>query len=416
MSLSILQQPTYLFNSAGNDNFYTVSGTTYLAPNTADYQFVANVYVNGSTLPACTLASFPDPIYGFGVFNIKKIVSELLSFDFFGDTYGPFHQCLNSSLSIQIQFGEQYTSGSTFVQSSTLATSNTIYCINAARSFLDNLTDPITNYIPAVSGSTFYYLIGLNRDVVTYNAYTDLNSWIYFINHANISKAVITTYNANDAQVGQYSVSNPYNTYTGILAFDTGYPQLSSLTSEQFTVISGPSSIFGTSVTSYSVQLTGSGITSAAEYYDIENDCGRYAPDAYQVFFLNSLGGFDSWLFNKKNETTSKKTQANYKKTQGTLNANGTYTVQTSDPSTISYYTMLQDSIAFTTDFLDDQQVIFLKDMFSSPAVYIQQVGGPLIAANIVPDSYKLNKIVNKKIYSLSLTVEPQYNDYRQNR
>jgi len=416
MSLSIIQQPSYLFNSAGNDNYYTVSGTTYLSPNTADYQFIADIYVNGASLPTCTLMSFPDPVYGFGVFNLKKIVSELLTFDFFGDTYGPFHQCLNSSLSLQIQFAEQYTSGSTFIQSSTLATSSTIYYLNAARSFLDNLTDPISNYIPTVSGSTFHYLIGVNRDIIDYNGFTDLNSWLYFINDANITKAVITTYNANEAQVGQYSVSNPYNTYTGILAFDTGYPQLSSLTSGQYTVISGPSSMFGTTVTSYSVELTGTGITSTEEYYQIENDCGRYAPDAYQVFFLNSMGGVDSWLFNKKNETTSKKTQATYKKTQGTLNANGTYTVQTSDPSTVSYYTMLQDSIVFATDFLDDQQVLFLKDMYSSPAVYVQQIGGPLIAVNVIHDAYKLNKIVNTKIYSLSITVEPQYNDYRQNR
>src|SRR5271156_2446953 len=115
MSYSIIQQPliTSLGSlvSAGNDSVYTVSGDTYIAPNVTDYKFIADVYVNG--VLQTTLKAFPDPNYGFGVFNLKNIIPNFVSIDFlYVEDDQTFHNCPNSSADVYIEFGEEYTIGS----------------------------------------------------------------------------------------------------------------------------------------------------------------------------------------------------------------------------------------------------------------------------------------------------------------
>jgi hypothetical protein len=427
--LTILYQPGQAFNSANNDVFYTVSGSTYLAPNTVGYQYVANIFEVGSSTPICTMTAFPDPVYGYGVFNLQKIVSQLVSYDYFFSDSGeqPFQLCPNSCIELYLTFSEQYTSGTTFVQSGALATSNSTYFINSSLPFLNEDQgvegqEALISYIPGSSGN-YNFLIGEYRDLGTYSTYVTQSQWLYFISYNHSAQYLnIVTYNGAGDQVGEYKATNPNVESNGVQAVDAGYGQLSNFaTRGTYTTVSGPATLFGGGdETSYTLTISNSGTTAIGGpvSFNIETDCGKYAALDYSVYFLNSLGGFDSWLFSKKNQTTTKKQQSQYKKTMGTLNPDGSYTIQTYESNTVPYYTKLQDTIDFNTDQLTDKEVTFLRDLFSSPAVYIQQgnAGGPLIAVTVVPNDNPVNKIVNKKIYNLNLTVETSYNDFRQPR
>ena len=132
------------------------------------------------------------------------------------------------------------------------------------------------------------------------------------------------------------------------------------------------------------------------------------------VYWLNSLGGWDSWLFNEKNIEAATKVTSQFKKIPGKLLPNGVISNNTYDRANSNYYTQVTNTLNLNSDFLSDQQVIYLKNLFSSPAIYVEDQNGVLQAANVTDDSYTLSKKVNAKVYSLSLNLELSQPDYRQ--
>ena len=58
MSYTILSSPTTQLQSAGNDCYFGVSSSNVLAPNIFDYQYTANILVNGTI--SATQNAFPD--------------------------------------------------------------------------------------------------------------------------------------------------------------------------------------------------------------------------------------------------------------------------------------------------------------------------------------------------------------------
>jgi hypothetical protein len=440
---TILSQPnptnTTLLQSSGNDSIFTVSGNTYLSPNTIGYKFTADVYVNG--ILETTLKSFPDPVYGFGVFNLDKIAPNFISPDFISEESSPvqiFHNCPNSSAKIQLVFGEEYTlgssTGSTFVQNKNIISGNTCIYINSSLSFTDQVNIDLQNYLLVEDSPGTLYLQNnpytnttLFGPVLEFTAFENQRRFLYFVNNNSDSITgsgtakflYITTLASDGSQIGVYKVTSPYTntTATDIQCIEVGYPQIAALTSGQYTKLSGPTNIFGNGEVSYSLEILGNGAdggTMEEVYLPIAVDCDKYAPGAYTVHWLNTLGGFDSWLFSKRSETTQNKETTTYKKTYGTLTANGTFTINTWDKNQVQMYTKLQDSIEINTDSLGDNDVLYLEGLFSSPVVYIEDQTGLLVSVIVKADSYKLNKIVNQKIYNLTLTVEPAYNSFRQ--
>src|SRR5258706_14581057 len=110
MPIGISQQP-FIIGSSNNDNYYVVSSSQYVASSSAylDYKYTADVKdASGSVL--CTLKSFPDPVYKYGVFNLKNIASAFTSYDFFPDFNAAslFYTASNSYKKLQLFFGEEY--------------------------------------------------------------------------------------------------------------------------------------------------------------------------------------------------------------------------------------------------------------------------------------------------------------------
>jgi hypothetical protein len=69
------------------------------------------------------------------------------------------------------------------------------------------------------------------------------------------------------------------------------------------------------------------------------------------------------------------------------------------------------------SDFLSDSDVLYLKGLFNSAKLYLEDTSGNVVACNNTDTSYILNKVVNgigNKTYSLSITIEPAHNNYAQ--
>lgn len=397
--ITVTQQPTNILNSGNNDSFYTVSGTTVSISGVTEYKYCADVYVN-SVLSA-TLKSFPDPRTSFGVFNLRNVASNFVSYDFPAASTSIFQPAPNSSTSIQLFFREEYVSGSTFVSpSATTSASSRVY-FNSSFDYTTNITLNLSGYTMA-SGHTGNFL---QTGTPPFRAYSGLKQWLSYYNQSSTVKGMqVVTYDLLLDTLNTYFVANPYQFDPDeIQIVATGMPQLSG-------------TVDFTNAAYYDVSLvsgTTTHIISQVVRYQVYENCGRFASGSYKLYWLCSFGEWNSWYFTKKNETTYNRTATTFKRIQGKIQG-GSFIQDTFDPSTIPFYTAVEDSIVLSTDFLSDQDVIFLKGLFTSPAVYMEDATGIITSVVIAQDSYVLNKRVNNRPYALQLTVNGSTTQFSQ--
>lgn len=428
MSLIITQDGSGTLLSAGNDNISCISGDTLGAPNVFEYKYIADIYVNG--VLQVTLKSFPDPLYGVGVFNTKNIINSFLGNDYLGFSSSAFNQCPNSSCRVYIQYGEEYVSGTTFVQNRDVTDAGTSIYINSAIATALNIDNGGIAGLYYPQGNNVNFLDGKNQEPIIsfgtgliFPAFSGQPRFLYFVNNTRTGDdsntgvlMTIFTFDENGDNIGEYQLLSPYDhsSATDVQAIGVGMDILSS---SGYTPISGPDTMFGNGEVSYTIYLNGQGDGNCAwtfSQFNITDDCGRFANQAYYIDWLNDQGGYSSWLFNKKNETTQTKQVQKYKKIPGTLTNEGEFFFLPWDRSQQTYYTVLQDQIVMFSDFLSDSDVLYLKSLVSSPSVYARRLDGLLTAVTVEDNSYRINKRVNQKIYSLQLTINQSYNDYRQ--
>lgn len=388
MSYSILQQP--LSNSiqpSNNNIFNVVQQTDYDSNLMKDYKFIADLYVNGNN--EVTLKTFPEDT-DKGVFNLQSIVSSFTSYDFILPE-SIFNQCLNSWVTLRLIYGEEYDNNG-YSRNMPSASGNTFYAINST------VEGSHTNYIPGDSNKKFL------TNATEIKTYTDFgNQYLYFWNNGCTVK--IRTFDVNDQLIGVYSVANPYVANTGIQRVNIGYDALDYLQTfaGDYTTISGNTNILNASVKKWNVCL----INGSAQYsvnVDVlfEDSCSRYK-DPILLYWLNELGGFDSFLFNKLNVRSFTKETKSYTKQSGGFSG-GVYAVNQYDHTAINYATNTQESITLNADFLTREEILLLKELFSSSVVYYKDSTG-LKAGLINTSSYTITK--REKQFKLTLELKP---------
>lgn len=451
MSYTITQQPATKILSANNPALFVLSSSNV---GQTDFKYTAEVFFG---LPNPTfMKTYPDPTLKFGVFDISDITRNITSYDYIvsgTDAYNSilgsgFTPCLNSSYNAEIFFGEEYiTSDGTFSQSIALTSSSLLTFINSALSYQDQISVDMESY----------YLDGTSpkkcltkKNNNSFLAYSNLNQWLYMYNaSSSLTAANVYTYDVNGNNLGIYTVPNPFVAFPGVFAFGSGYGQLSALSSSIYSVSAGSYPMMTSQVSYYIINigaiilttsasflvdgdgeflidsddadliaegsLIGSGSSNSELYqYHVTPNCGKFAPGSVALEWLNPLGGFDSFLFTKMNETSVTKTQSQFKRIAGQLNSNGTYSYNSANPQNVSYYTELQDTTVLNSDWLDDSNILFLKDMFASPVVFMRTPSGKSFPVCFKDDSYRISKKVNQKLYQLTVNVDTGFTNFTQ--
>jgi hypothetical protein len=403
--VQIVNSPSSTLLSANNDAIWVVSGSAGYTSSVHDFKFLADIFVSGSLVT--TLKRFPDTAYpNMGVFNLKSVAANLVAFDFLGDTSNTdiFHSASNSFVDVTIQFGREYIFNNVFTQSRNEVSTSDYYFLNSSLPFTQQGQGLSNNRI--TNAGTGSFLQSKHDSLTTpFKTYNNLRRWAYYFADTNAASYLnVRTYDSNLNLLQRYAFANPYSSSSNSSQFvSIGIPQLSSY-------------VNFTGVSYYDIGLGSSGSFDRSEVlrFQILTDCSRYASGAYKVYWLNSYGGFDSWLFNKKGQVTTSKNQSSFKQIPGKLNSSGTYNINTYSRVNIPYFTELSDKLELSTDFLTDNEVIYLKDLYSSPVVYLEDPNGVIFSATVDTSDYVLNKKVNTKVYSLQLTFLTSYNDYRQ--
>jgi len=431
----IIQQPVAdSLQAAGNDSYFTVSAITSSLTGVTDYKYICDVYVNNEL--QTTLKTFPDPNINVGVFNLKNIISSFVdsSIDFSVDYFYTqlttlFGEVDNGSAEVFLSFGEEYLNLGVFTSTRDIMQSNIVNYINASVDFLDQSNlDYYRVYQLYPSGFTAGYFLGSFNPIFDsgkYPTWPEQRSFQYFwlneSNSYNLS-AVITTYDGAGQLLGKYQTIATGTTFPsgnkGLRYVACGYSQLDNLAATAYTTLSGGTQIMNSSVASYNIRLKntspGSLLTPYANY-QVRQSCDRFK--RWNVYWLTQYGNYAAWRFDKKSVEKATKTQSQFKKVYGGLDINGNYVVNSYDRNAQTYYTSIENTVTLTTDFLTDAEVLYLKEMFVSPSIYLEDLDGTywqVVGTTITDNDYTLTKRVNQRIYSLTVNFKLAYNDFRQ--
>ena len=271
----------------------------------------------------------------------------------------------------------------------------------------------------------FGLMYGSTGSNTGYKAFTD---YIYYTNNQQSSSSVdnksvyLSNYETLSLLVdktnfpGTYSLGYliQYKDGSGYLTYST--PTLGT-TYKRMDIPVGPANLTAkgltmSQVTTYGVLLFDAsvGILSGPTImgYKIDTNCSPY--DNKRICWLNRFGGFDYWNFNWKNVKTTNIVRTPFKKI---LPYN--YNIGARGLSTLS--TQANDTYTITTDWLQDFDITFLKQLLTSPEVYVVDEVNDLYYPIVITDSQYLTKTkLNDKLYSLQVGYMHSYdiNTYNQ--
>jgi hypothetical protein len=129
-------------------------------------------------------------------------------------------------------------------------------------------------------------------------------------------------------------------------------------------------------------------------------DC-RYTP--VRLAWVNSRGGWDYFNFIKKNEITNSIERKQYKQTR--WRSTSPFYLS-SDRVLTDRETIVTQSLSVTSDWLQENEYVFLRSLLVSNQVHIVQDDGTFLPASIEDTSFLERRERNGKLYNLQLRVK----------
>ena len=143
--------------------------------------------------------------------------------------------------------------------------------------------------------------------------------------------------------------------------------------------------------------------------------CGRYDP--MRIAYLNKYGAFDFFNFDLVNKTSFQIEKKGYERNYNgdIYEANG-IVVKNVNPI---YFTKETQNWRIISDYLNDSQAELIRELYSSPLVYLNLVNDNYITPSWIPvkpnaTSYEVKKTASDKLFNLEIDVEFQLLNTRQ--
>ena len=143
--------------------------------------------------------------------------------------------------------------------------------------------------------------------------------------------------------------------------------------------------------------------------------CGRYDP--MRIAYLNKYGTYDFFNFDLVNKTSFQIEKKGYERNySGDIYEAGGIVVKNVNPI---YYTKETQNWRIISDYVNDIQSELLREMYSSPLVYLNVVNDNYITPSWIPvkpssTSYEVKKTASDKLFNIELDVEFQLVNQRQ--
>ena len=380
-----LTQPSISILPAFNRINYQIVST-----NAAEvgFKYVVKVYNSANELITTAYYDSPadasDPVE----FDVSKFVSTQFEY-----TKG-FYETATSSNSTNIIKGfylkvyEYYeVAGEFVIVLASEVVSSTKYALAASFPLLelDDWYDDVNLY-NGVSNTTYKPLTAWDTIKVR-----ETDAQVFgFVNTGFLTNVeLLVTY--NNATTATYFIAKSGTTYPNV-----NYFQITPLT-------------YGGSIAS--IQLFVNWNNGSARRYKFATiytqECGKFDP--IRMAYLNKYGAFDFFNFDLVNKTTltieKKGYQRNY---DGSIYQAGGVIVKNINPV---YFTNETQVWKIISDYLNDAQSELIRELYSSPLVYMNLVNDNYIRPSWIPvkptaTSYEIKKTATDKLFNLELDLE----------
>lgn len=399
---SSAQSPAPVFNAIPFVVSSTNSGQT-------NFKFVCDVYVSGVTGYSRLLLN-ADPTTGYAAFLVNNILRSQVSSDFdytSGVSVLPFKKNTHSYVAYECKFGEQYGASGSIVTYPNLTVTGTELAFNGS-------LDPITwnSYTSAAYtiSSTSSKFLDNDYGAKTFRL-TD-RGWLnyYCATSGNDKSLIVKTYNFSGALTMTASITNNYNVKSssddkfirvGVAPVDIN--------------ISSPN-LINSAVLYYTIWLADSGATQTSETRTFFVNQDATNSEEYIVAFKNDFGGMDTLAFYRKSKRTSSITRKTYQKNVGGLSGS-TWSYNNYDAGEITMDTKIQDSYLLNSNWITNNQAKWLKQLVTSPEVYVYDPDIlTWVRCNVTDSNYEVKKSDNDKQFNLVLNLKKSQISYRQNQ
>lgn len=154
-----------------------------------------------------------------------------------------------------------------------------------------------------------------------------------------------------------------------------------------------------------------SGNTPSSSAITINVDWNRTRYGNIELVFLDRLGSYVPANFELQNVKTMNVTRDSYKKILGDLNeTNNRWEYASTGRGKTNINTQVIQVLDLTSNWLTEQEANYLKELYSSPLVYIKD-NGQLWPVVVTTNTYQIQTKNNKKNIQIKITVEYANND-----
>lgn len=281
---------------------------------------------------------------------------------------------------------------------------------NGVRNELEWLTFDFTDY--TMNNTPSFTKKFLTDSPRTIRIDSDQSYHLYFIANERFGAyqykiKAYSGYNATGSLLANGKVNNPISVADSFdqiyFRIPVGTHDIPNIDSSLMTG-STPSTVLN-GANSYTIHLEDNTNAQTSERFtfNVNEKCSRYTP--VRVVWLNRLGGYDAHNFNMKSIHTTDIKKDTYEQQHHDWTGFA-YIYDKQSRGTTDYNVALNKKVTINTDYLTEDESLWMEDLATSPDVYIEE-GNELIAVNIDPRRIQRKTSLNDKL--MQYTFELNY-------
>lgn len=393
MAITITDTPQTI-TPAYNENMFVATST-----NVAQTNFRYKCELQDDTLTTfATVEVFPDA-NNYMLFDAHRIVESYVTSNPTLTDMTELSMCANSYKYYRLKVTERY--GSTLSDGASGVTTG-IYAFNAAMKWKDFTGYNFDDYFIKTGTVQFLTNCPDNQTI-----YPNEDAFLHFGVQSNLlaKYARIRTYTASGSLAQTILITNNYwnialNDAGHFMRMPAGW-NLNSIT----TLASGTQPIIHSSIASWVIDIVQSDGTTAlteTKTFTAQDECTIY--DSYRIHFLNSLGGFDSFTFNRRSTSNNKIDRKTFEPVYGSIVA-GEWSYSQTEQRKKDFYIEEEETIKLNSDWITQEQSTWLYELVTSPEIYVEQ-GGSIYSAHIKTSEYMKRTHPSDKIFNLEMEIE----------
>ena len=387
MAITIITTPN-AFMAAYNQVPYTVSSNNTAQPN---FNFIVDVNKTSGTANPLARLKYPvQPSSAQLTFDIGNVLKNYVSYDF-NNVVGDVGTNTNSRLKYYVEFRELYDVSGIPTLTGVLATNPTGQSASIFK-FAGNGIFDFEDFTPTayrnLDVSGFGYLSNSGTERINSNE----ERFLYWFDPDRLVVTIRYIDSVNDVTdvgISLTAQEHLFNIKAGKFAQDVIINDGHILTN------------------TYKVQLLG--VTEnvlATKTFNLDTECSQYP--TVRLHWMNKLGGFDAFNFNK-NTINAMEIERKQFKAPLPIGYN------TQDRLKTNYNTTINDKISINSDWITEAESTLLEELATSPVIYLERSTTDFVAVNITNSNYEIKTfLTDRRMFNVSFDIEYTYSRYRQ--